>query len=144
MKGAKVPKYNNEKLLGYFTGKQLRERIRIFYGQSLLGVERVTDVGGHAQTSNRANPYWHDFGCGHWNRDIVLKSADSEHPTRSEYQQKTFCMDPNTDMVMVVLHLHRVVMAGGLRIIRQVMGIARYMLTLVQRELRGCLHLSGL
>jgi len=79
--GAKVPKYNNEKLLDYFTGKQLQERIRIFYGQSLLDVECVTDVGGRAPTSNRANPYWHDFGrCGHWNRDIVLKNADSEPP----------------------------------------------------------------
>ena len=136
---------NTTKLLDYFTGKRLQERIRIFYGQSFLGVECITDVGGRAPTSNRANPYWRDFGCGHWccghwNRDIVLKSADSEPPTRSEYQQKKTCitnMDPNTDMVMVVLHLHRVVMAGGLGIIRQVMGIARYMLTLVQRELCG-------
>jgi hypothetical protein len=40
----------------------------------------VTDVGGRAPMSNRANPYWHDFGYENWNRDIVLKSGGSDVP----------------------------------------------------------------
>jgi hypothetical protein len=88
----KLQEYNNEKLLDYFTGKQLRKRIGTFYGQNFLGVDCVTDVGGRAPTSNRANPYWPDFGCGYWNRDIVLKSGDSERPTRSEASAKESCI----------------------------------------------------
>jgi len=40
----------------------------------------VTDVDERAPTSNRANPYWHGFGfgCGSWNKDIVLKSGGSD------------------------------------------------------------------
>jgi len=71
----------------------------------------VTDVGGRVPKSKHANPYWHDFGCECWNRDIVLKS-DSEPPTRSEVSAKNRVLHSETDVVMVVFHLHRVVMAG--------------------------------
>jgi len=71
--------YNKEKLLNnYFTiGKRCAKRYRNILGERFL-VYDVTDVDGRAPTSNRANPYWHGFDCGSWNKDIVLKSGGSD------------------------------------------------------------------